>query len=43
LAYDAGSDKWVNITLKEAISDVFVGATIESSGVAGLVPAPAAG
>lgn len=43
LAYDAGSDKWVNITLKEAISDAFVGATIESSGVAGLVPAPAAG
>lgn len=40
LAYDAGSGKWVNMTLEKAITDIFVGATEHSSGVAGLVPAP---
>lgn len=40
LAYDAGSDKWVNATIEEAVNTIFVGATANSSGVAGLVPAP---
>lgn len=43
LAYDAGSDKWVNTTIEEAVNAIFVGATANSSGIAGLVPPPAAG
>lgn len=42
LAYDSASHKWVNITLDDIFS-VFIGATSASSGIAGLVPAPAAG
>ena len=43
LMYDIGSQKWVNATIEEAITSVFVGATENSAGVAGLVPPPNAG
>ena len=43
LTYDIGSGKWVNTTIEKAINEVFIGATAHSSGVIGLVPAPAAG
>ena len=42
LVYDKSQRKWVDSTVENAIS-AFVGATGGSSGVAGLVPAPAAG
>ena len=42
LAYDSASHKWVNVALEDIIS-AFVGATEDSFGVAGLVPAPEAG
>lgn len=43
LTYDIGSGKWVNTTIEKAINKVFIGATSQSSGIAGLVPAPALG
>ena len=42
LIYDTQKKAWVNIDLNDVIME-FVGATAHSSGVAGLVPAPAAG
>lgn len=42
LVYDDGVGAWVNINYEELIEN-FVGATDKSSGLAGLVPAPARG
>ena len=42
LVYDDGVGAWVNINYEELIEN-FVGATDKSSGLAGLVPAPAQG
>ena len=42
LVYDKGQQKWVNSTAQEAIS-VFIGATADAAGIAGLVPAPTLG
>ena len=46
LVYNASSGKWENKTLLDiflAINEVFTGATADSNGKAGLVPAPVAG
>lgn len=44
IIYDESSGTWVPADLPEAISNsVMVGASADSAGVAGLVPAPAAG
>ena len=42
LVYDSSSNKWVNSTFEEAIS-VFIGASTNAAGKAGLVPAPGLG
>lgn len=44
LAYDAAEDKWVNVSITEAIGmSEMVGASAATDGVAGLVPVPHAG
>lgn len=44
LAYDAVEDKWVNVSITEAIGmSEMVGASAATDGVAGLVPVPHAG
>lgn len=42
LVYDTASGKWVDSTLEQAIS-VFIGASENAAGIAGLVPAPGYG
>jgi hypothetical protein len=42
LVYDLTKSAWINATVDEVIQ-AFVGATTNSAGVAGLVPAPALG
>lgn len=42
LTYDAFNEKWVNTSFSELIED-FVGATEQSAGISGLVPAPQKG
>lgn len=42
LVYDSASQKWVNSSFEDAIS-VFIGATTQTTGKAGLVPAPGLG
>lgn len=43
LVYDAAQNKWINKTPDEVQVAVMSGASAESAGVSGLVPAPAAG
>lgn len=44
IVYDANSSKWIPMDLPQAVSNsVMVGATAETAGSAGLVPAPEAG
>lgn len=43
LSYDAASGKWVNRSIDEIVAEVMAGATAETAGKAGLVPAPQAG
>jgi hypothetical protein len=42
LIYDALQQKWINATVDEVLG-TFIGATTESAGIAGLVPAPGKG
>lgn len=43
LTYDASTKKWINKTPEEIQIEVMTGATADTAGTSGLVPAPAAG